>query len=539
MVSSGLGLFAHAGIVIANAVDSIIGESLLSGRMQPTSSNASQVGAESAVGSAGSTSLVWLYAIWGVLTAGLMVYAQTLAFTVDEGFHMLAAQLIKAGMRPYLDFCFPQTPLNAYWNALWMRVFGESWRTAHALASLETSAAMVLAAQFVLARLPERAWRVAGAIAAAMMIGCSVTVVDFGPLGQAYGMCLFTTVCAFRLTVVAVDRRSGWLAAAAGAFTGVAAASSLLSAALAPVFLIWVWWCNRAGGRWTKAAAFAAGAAVPFLPVVWLFVRAPWVVWFNLAQYHLQFRAIYWPDPLPHDLETLTAWIVDPQALLLGLLAVFGVLYIAKRSHWSRERRAEFFLCGWLVLANAAEMAFAHPTFPRYFCLLVPFLGILAVPGLYAIGSRVLQPERPFWPVLIISVIAAGALARNIYDSRDDATWRRYEDAARKLVAVTPPGKQMFAEDILYFLTRHRPPSGMEFDYSHKLKLPPERLAQLHVTTETEMKRQLAAGAFWSAATCDDDDDEEYGLEQTFQKKETVHDCPVYWDWKPPAPAAK
>jgi hypothetical protein len=507
--------------------------------MQTTSSNVSQVGAEPAVDTAGRASLVFLYAVWGVLTAGLMVYTQTLAFTADEGFHMLAAQLIKAGMRPYLDFCFPQTPLNAYWNAFWMRLFGESWRTAHALAALETSAATVLAAQFVLARLPERAWRVAGAIAAAVMIGCNANLVDFGPLGQAYGMCLFTTVGAFRLTVAAVDRRSGWLAAAAGACAGAAVASSMLSAALAPVFLIWLWWCNRAGGRWVKVGAFAAGAVVPFLPVIWLFARGPWVVWFNLAQYHLRARTIYWPDPLPHDLETLTAWIIDPQSLLLGLLAVFGAIFIAKRSGWSRERRAEFFLCGWLVLANTGELAIAHPTFPRYFCLLVPFLGILAVPGLYAIGSRVLQPERPFWPVLIISVLAAGALARNIYDSRTDVTWRQYEDAARKLAAVTPPGKQMFAEDLLYFLTRHRPPSGMEFDYSHKLKLPPERLAQLHVTTEAELKRQLAAGVFSSAATCDDDDDEEYGLEQTFQNKEMVHDCPVYWKWKAPAPAVK
>jgi 4-amino-4-deoxy-L-arabinose transferase-like glycosyltransferase len=507
--------------------------------MQPRPSNASQVGADPAVGAAGRTSLVWLYAIWGVLTAGLLVDSQTVAFTADEGFHMVAAQLIKAGMRPYLDFCFPQTPLNAYWNAFWMRVFGESWRTAHALASLETSAATVLAAQFVLTRLPERAWRVAGAIAAAMMVGCSIIVVDFGPVGQAYGMCLFTTVVAFRLTVAAVDRRSAWLAGAAGALAGAAVASSLLSAALAPVFLVWLWWCNRAGRRWMKAAAFAAGAAVPFLPVVWLFLRAPWVVWFNLAQYHLQYRAVYWPDPLPHDVETLTAWLNDSQSLLLGLLAVFGVVYIAKRSGWSRERRGEFLLCGWLALANAAELTCTHPTFTRYFCLLVPFLGILAVPGLYAIGSRVLQPERPFWPVLIISLVAAGALARNIYDSRSDTTWRQYEDAARKLAAVTPPGKQMFAEDLLYFLTRHRPPSGMEFDYSHKLTLPQERLAQLHVTTESELKRQLAAGVFSSAATCDDDDDEEYGLEQTFQKKEMVHDCPVYWDWKAPAPAAK
>src|SRR6516225_2517489 len=92
-------------------------------------------------------SRVWLYGIWAALASGLMLYAQTLAFTDDEGFHLLAAQLIKSGMRPYLDFCFPQTPLNAYWNAFWMAIFGESWRTAHALAAVETSAAVVLAAQ--------------------------------------------------------------------------------------------------------------------------------------------------------------------------------------------------------------------------------------------------------------------------------------------------------------------------------------------------------------------------------------------------------
>src|SRR5580704_13522226 len=107
---------------------------------------------------------LWLYGLWVVMAAGLMWYAQTLAFTFDEGFHMLAAQLIKGGMRPYLDFCFPQTPFNAYWNALWMGIFGDTWRTAHALAALETSAGVILSAQFIYARFPERSWRVAGTI---------------------------------------------------------------------------------------------------------------------------------------------------------------------------------------------------------------------------------------------------------------------------------------------------------------------------------------------------------------------------------------
>src|ERR1051326_6594421 len=87
----------------------------------------------------------WLLAgVVALLAAGLMIYSQTDAFTWDEGFHLLTAQLITRGKRPYLDFNFSQTPLNAYWNAFWMLVFGQSWRTAHAVASLMTTAATAL-----------------------------------------------------------------------------------------------------------------------------------------------------------------------------------------------------------------------------------------------------------------------------------------------------------------------------------------------------------------------------------------------------------
>ena len=116
----------------------------------PAALNPEEVAAESGpAAEAPLRSRLGLYGTCALLAAGMMVYAQTRAFTDDEGFHLLAAQLIKGGMRPYLDFCFPQTPFNAYWNAFWMRVFGESWRTAHAMAALETSTAVALAAQFV------------------------------------------------------------------------------------------------------------------------------------------------------------------------------------------------------------------------------------------------------------------------------------------------------------------------------------------------------------------------------------------------------
>src|ERR1051325_11030393 len=84
-----------------------------------------------------------------VPAAGLLLYSQTKAFAWDEGWHLLAAQTILRGKRLYLDFCYPQTPLNAYWNAGWMRVFGDTWRTAHAVAALMTTLAVLLTADYL------------------------------------------------------------------------------------------------------------------------------------------------------------------------------------------------------------------------------------------------------------------------------------------------------------------------------------------------------------------------------------------------------
>ena len=476
--------------------------------------------------------LLWTYASWSLLAGALLVYSQTLAFTGDEGFHALAAQLVQNGKRPYLDFCFPQTPLNAYWNAFCMRVFGDGWRTVHAMAALFTSAATILMAQFVLRRFPERGWRAAGAIAAAALVGLNSTVVEFGPLTQAYGLCLFAIVCAYRLTVLAVERRGAALSAMAGLMAGIGAGSTLLSAPVAPVLLIWLLWNMRAG-RWWKGFAFAIGAAVPFLPMLRLFLQAPWVVWFNIAQYHLHYRVVYWPDPLPHDFQILTGWTEDPQALLLGLLAISGLVFIARRSNWEPALRSQFYLCAWLVLGISAELAFGHPTFSRYFCLTVPFLGLLAIAGLYAIGSRVFAPDRAFWPVAIMVFISAAAAGRYVYDRTSDVyTWSEHEDIARKLQEVTPPNREVFTDEIIYFLTRRQPLPGMEFGYSHKLKLPPGELAALHVMPEAELKGLVAAGRFYSAATCDDDTIKDYGLEAEYKHKALVHDCPVFWEPK-------
>src|SRR5580692_4108665 len=139
-----------------------------------------------------------LCGVVAILAAGLLAYAVNFAFSWDEGFHLLTAQLIEAGKRPYVDFVFSQTPLNAYWNAAWMRIFGDSWRVAHAVAALGTAGAILLAADFVLVRFPVPSWRFAAALTTALILGLNELVIYWGTLGQAYGFCLLLIVVAFR-----------------------------------------------------------------------------------------------------------------------------------------------------------------------------------------------------------------------------------------------------------------------------------------------------------------------------------------------------
>jgi 4-amino-4-deoxy-L-arabinose transferase-like glycosyltransferase len=473
----------------------------------------------------------WLIAVGALYAAAFLVYAEKWAFTWDESYHLLAAQLMSAGKRPYLDFCFPQAPLNAYWNAGWMHLLGDNWRVPHAFAALFTIGAVVLTGRFIFHRFPAPGWRAAAALTAALLTGLNAMVFIYGPL-QAYGICLFALVVAFQLAVRAVDRKGPLWPAAVGLFAGTAAASSLLSAAAAPVLLVWMMFYNRTGSRWIKLSAFSVGAAIPFAPVMWLSWQGPRQAWFNLIQYHLFFRKLYWPETTRHDIEVLTSWIDSGQALLIGLLAVSGLVYIVRRSQWPAAMKAEFYLCAWLAAALALEVGRAHPTFARYFLLTVPFLAMLAAVGLYAIAARVLESDRPLWAVLPVVVFLVFGLGRSLYDRRGVGDWSSYERLAKKIDEVTPRNSLLFADEPIYFLTRRVPPSGLELTDSHKVDLGPAENTLLHILTSSEVKRQVQTGMFATAYSCFDDDISDYGFPNLYKQRLDVEDCSIFWDLK-------
>ena len=468
-----------------------------------------------------------------LLAAGLMVYAQTEAFAWDEGFHMLTAQLIDRGERPYLDFNFSQTPLNAYWNAFWMMVFSQSWRTAHAVASLMVTGAFLMTADFLFVRFPVARWRFATALMASFVVGLNVLIVQYGPIGQAYGLSLFLIVAAFRLTVVSVDRKGLLLPALAGFLSSAAAGATLLTAPVCPVLGLWMVVQNRMGNRWAKVATFLAAALVPFIPVLYLFLKGPRQTFFNIIQYNLIFRQVEWNGAIAHDIGVMLSWVTSAQALLVGLLALAGILHIRFRSDWTHTERAEFYLCGWLALALGVHISSAHPTFQRYYLFSLPFLTILAAAGIYSVSTRLYAPNRPFWPIFALTAIFSLELANALRDKNDNVNWLDLEKVAAKVDQVTPPGGLILSDEAIYFLTRRPPPSGMELADSHKLDFPPERAVPLHLVSETEELKQLKAGRFATAVDCGKGHKlSEENFQKLYRQKEEGDPCTVYWNFK-------
>jgi len=471
---------------------------------------------------------------FAVVIVGFLVYSQTMAFYWDEGFHILTAYLIHIGKRPYLDFFFPQTPLNAYWNAAWMELFGASWRVVHLVAALATVASLLLTAQYVFQLFPDGRWRTTAALAALALFGLHPLLWQFGTISQAYPLCLFLVVASFRAGTAAVARPGGAMSALTGLAAGSAAASSLLTAVAAPVLLIWIWLHNRAGSRWVKGAAFLGGAVVPAVPVLILLAHGPHQVVFDILKYHSIYRRVEWPGATAHDLEIVTDWFNSSPSLLLVLLAAMG-LYAIRKNGFDDFRRSEFRLCLWLVLAITAQNVCAHPTFAQYFIFLIPFLTILGVIGFHAVVAGLANPDRPRVPLAILLGVSAMCLGNALYEDRDTPTWKQLEQVAGKVTQVTPKDGPLVAPEQIYFLLRWPVPPGMEHDDAHKLKFTPDEDARLHVLPQAELDQAIKEGHFPTTVVCDDDDRvSELERWSVYAQRNAIGECMVFWELKKP-----
>ncbi len=475
-----------------------------------------------------------LLAAVAAIAAPLLLYSQKVACFGDEGFHLLAARLINAGKRPYLDFFYQHPPLYAYVTAGWLRLFGDSWRSAHVLSTLFTVGCIALVAEYVFSRSDKPGWPVACAVSAALLVGLQLLVVQFGTIGQPYGMCLFLGVAAFRLTVASASQQRKLLLLGAGFCSGAAAASSLLSAPVPLVLLVWLARYAGQGKRFKTCALFLAGAVFPCLPLLWLAAQGPRQAFFDVVLYHAFYRSPSFLALIRWDLSIVTGWPASGQALLRAFLAAMGLLFVAGQSDWE-GRRQEVYLCGWLTAALALYISTAHPIFPQYFVMLVPFISILGSIGIYAIGSTLSTSRATAWPALLVAGLLFVGLAKPTYHERRTAycRWTDLERLGREINRLTPKNGLLWAPEGVYFAAGWLPPPGLENSNSLGLRLSPAQAAPLHAVLESQVRQWVAEARFDTVCTCAHPETiADQGLPGPYPNTERMDGCYIFWRTK-------
>ncbi len=473
-----------------------------------------------------------------VLWAGLLLYSQTLAWRGDEGFHLLAAQLVAAGKRPYLDFFYQHVPLHIIVTAGWFRLFGDTWRSAHALAALFTGATLLLIAQFVYARTWNPVWKVPAACAAAILIGLHAEVIQTGTVAMGLGQCLFLSTAAFRSAIQAARRDGVSWCFVAGVCAGGAAASSLLAAAVPVILLLWIVHQAPPGSGGRLAVWFITGAVLPFLPLVWLAIEGPGQTWFDVVAYHLYYRqttAGTWVAQFWDDLKTAyEVWLETPQGLMLILLGGLGLLVVAGMEPGEHPERAEWMLCGWLAGGVGLFLSCTAPLFSHYFILVIPFLSALGTLGLSALGSCLSPEKRPVWLLCFVTAFFALGLIKPTYRllRGDLQRWSVYDEVAREVNRVTPPAEPVWAfDEFVYFFTHRIPPAGLENVYAQSLSLPPDLAARVRAVPLAQLESSLTTGRYATAVTESDQDAiARLGLACRYRGQTRIAGYEIFWN---------
>lgn len=443
--------------------------------------------------------LLLLYAWCVFFSALLIIHSQSGALYGDEAFHLLAARLLSEGKRPYLDFFYQHTPFYIGFVALWIKIFGNSWRAAHWLSALFTSGCLFLTARFTFARIPEPGWKLPCSLAAACFFAMNPTVMECATTGHPYSMSLFFLMAVVSLAAVNMENARLRLFLT-GLCAGASSAASLLAAPLVPIVLLWLLRFRRAGGVAVPCLFFCAGASIPFLPLAWYAIQAPQRVFADIVLYSVLLRRQGAWAGLPlwrQDLWAMAEWLRSPWAVMLFLLSAVGFVYLRKKGKESFAS-AEFPLIFWIISGLVVYLMIPQPTFAQYFILIFPLLCVLAGVALFAIGSGVFRDFVPVWLMVgvlgVYSFEGSQVLYRQTFKS--ESSWETIEVVAKEVDRITPGGGSLLASEEIYFTTPrlYFPPSGVENHYATRL-MGTNALA-VGIVPDEEITAQIEKGTF-------------------------------------------
>jgi hypothetical protein len=442
---------------------------------------------------------------WLLLTAacaGIVTYSQQAASIYgDESLHLLIAKLVADGRRLYSDLFYQHPPLIPHLQAVVGQLFGHRWQVMHLLSALFTCAAVLLLPRVAASALPESDARPTLAVAAGLFFALDPSVLRYGVVGQAFGLCLFCAVAAV-YCLLRFAGSPGWSSFLAGATSGAAVSAHLLSVPLPLVLAAWAIGRTPRARRVSVAAAFCLGLVAVVLPLTLPVWRSPVEARFDLVQFHLDWRHRGVWDELNlwrHNMNVAFRLFGSAPATLLLVLAAIGL--VARPAALGRPRLLGSTLPALALAAAATALGLlVRPTFPQYFLLALPFLSVLAAIGLHVLVARFDRRQRAILLVVVFALYVATSarLVGSAIRARvvDASYWATLEEGAHVLRERGAGGRVYAAEPFVYLWAGLAPVRGLENFSAHQVRLEEGHPLAGRLVSEDELDRRFAGGYF-------------------------------------------
>jgi hypothetical protein len=381
-----------------------------------------------------------------------------------DTYHVLAAQMVAAGRKPYLDFFLQQVPLYPLICGAWLRIFGSSWQAANLFSGLLICGSAAILARIASRIYAESEWGTKSSIVAVLLFGLNLLVGQSGDDAQPYALCMFFSLSAW---LAALDARPTTMRTF---LTGLAAGAAVNTSLLAvPFFPLLVGWCafQTAGpDRPHRLSWLVCGAVVASIPLAYLAMLAPAQTWFSIVEFQLVYRtAGVQPNAASHNLHEILDWVRSIQGAVLVLLSLAGTLFLFDRKAPVSTRRSVGY-AAFIAVIWALYLALVPLTWHMYFVLVVPYVSLLAAAGLCQLCARARLSQwssKIFACTILIYSLGLGIpLVAGVISGRPNR-WAPQEDAARIVNAEAGPNQPVYSDDeSIYVAARRLPPRGLE-----------------------------------------------------------------------------
>lgn len=476
-------------------------------------------------------SYIWLFFI-SLIQFGFFYYMSINRLVAgDEGFYLIAGQLVLDGKTPYLDFFYPQMPLYPYVLAGWFRIFGEGWQSARLLACLCSTGCGTLVYLITKMMFHNHQKQIALSSLATFLFAGSHLSFAWLTINKSYCLCLFLLLASIYLQFKAVNtanhRKKNLLLFLTGLFLSLSINTRLYLAALLTVQPLSIFlhnWKTEKKEPKTQLLLFLpylAGILSGGLGTLLLLALSPSNFLFNNLTYHLNRSKAPLVKVLKFKAQIAGILFgVRPTRQFFGFdflcLAAGGILAslllliptkIAEKNVYKTGLIGDIIVYGLTIFVVSW---IPTPAYIQYFCLAVPFLAISSawfisrLPSItQSIATLTLLACFSFHlpkNIKLYSENGIGTIGINSQAAADAMRIPFLESVTNELNNLTPsrdktysvlslwPGYLVGAKQSLF----HYPGSENHFSYRIAHKLTEDKRRQYHLLSRFEFREVIS-----------------------------------------------